>query len=130
MKINLQEKKLREFGFLIALGFPLIIGLVLPMLSGHMFRSWTLLIGIPSFFIAIVNPKLLKYPYKRWMQLGYILGFVNGKIILGLVFLLVLLPISLIMKFFGYDPLKEKKIFVSSYRENKKGHKVNLNKIF
>lgn len=130
MKKNSHKQQLRKFGFLIAFGFPLIIGWFLPMISGHMFRTWTLIIGITSLFIAISNPALLKYPYKGWMQLGHILGLVNSKIILGLVFILVLLPISLIMKIFGYDPLKEKKVFLNSYREDKKGYKVDLERIF
>ena len=64
------------------------------------------------------------------MKLGYILGWVNSKIILGLVYLLVLLPIALIMKIFGYDPLKEKKNNQLSFRENIEDKEVDLRKIF
>ena len=130
MRENISKKKLREFGYIIAFGFPIIIGWIIPAISGHLFRSWTLWIGFSSLFVGIMQPNLLFYPYVAWMKLGYILGWVNSKIILGLVYLLVLLPIALIMKIFGYDPLKEKKNNQLSFRENIEDKKVDLRKIF
>ena len=65
------------------------------------------------------------------MAIGLALGWINSRIILGLIFLLVLQPISLIMKIVGYDPLRKKrKGNELSYRESKKGYEVNLNRIF
>ncbi len=130
MRENISKKKLREFGYIVAFGFPIIIGWIIPAISGHLFRSWTLWIGFSSLFLGILKPNLLFYPYVAWMKLGYILGWFNSKIILGLVYLLVLLPIALIMKIFGYDPLKEKKNNKLTFRENIKDKEVNLRKIF
>ena len=130
MRENISKKKLREFGYIVAFGFPIIIGWIIPAISGHLFRSWTLWIGFSSLFFGILKPNLLFYPYVAWMKLGYILGWFNSKIILGLVYLLVLLPIALIMKIFGYDPLKEKKNNKLTFRENIKDKEVNLRKIF
>ena len=64
------------------------------------------------------------------MSIGLALGWVNSRLILGLVFLFVLQPIALIMRIMGYDPLKIKKNKKSSYREVKTNHEINLNKIF
>ena len=64
------------------------------------------------------------------MKLGLILGWLNSRIILGVVYLIVLLPIAYIMRIFGYDPLRLKKFNEKSYREIKTNHKINLNKIF
>ena len=73
----------------------------------------------------------LYYPYKLWMKLGHILGWVNSKVILGLVFILVLQPIALIMKSFGYDPLQKKKdLNTTTYREIRSNFKIDLRKIF
>ena len=127
---NISKKKLREFGYVLGFGFPIIIGWIIPAISGHSFRSWTLWIGFLSLFLGILKPNLLFYPYTAWMKLGYILGWVNSRIILGLVYLLVLLPIALIMKIFGYDPLKEKKNKKLSFRENTESKEVDLKKIF
>ena len=65
-----------------------------------------------------------------WIKIGLALGWINSQIILGLVFLSVLIPISFIMKLFGYDPLKKKKNNVLTFREIKENHKVDLTKIF
>ena len=130
MKNNISKKTLREFGFLIGIVFPFLIGWALPLISGHSFISWTLWLGIISLILAISKPRLLMYPYRAWMKLGHILGLVNSLIILGLVFLIVLQPIAFIMKIFGHDPLRTKKFSQKSYRELKTNHKVNLKKIF
>tara|TARA_Y100001968_G_scaffold75876_1_gene67321 strand:- start:23 stop:418 length:396 start_codon:yes stop_codon:yes gene_type:complete len=131
MKTSISQKQLREFGILIGFGFPILIGWLIPAISGHLFRSWSLWIGLPAFTIGIFKPSLLLYPYKAWMALGHVLGWINSRLILGLVFILVLQPIALIMKIFGYDPLRKKKNNQISYREKKKqNEKVDLTRIF
>ena len=130
MKNHIPKKTLREFGFLIGLIFPFLIGWILPLFGGHSFRTWTLFISIPSIILACTKPILLFYPYREWMKLGNILGWVNSRIILGLVFLIVLQPIALIMRILGHDPLRTKKFAGKSYREIKTNHTVNLKKIF
>ena len=130
MKNYIPKKILREFGFLITFVFPFLIGWLLPLLGGHSFRNWTLWISIPAFTLAILRPNLLFYPYRAWMKLGYILGWVNSRIVLGLVFLFVLQPIALIMRIFGHDPLRTKKLAQKTYREIKTNQKVDFKKIF
>ena len=130
MKYKVSQKKLREFGLLIGFMFPLLLGLVMPSLGGHSFRIWTLWVGIPSAVIGVIRPNLLFYPYKFWMKLGNLLGWLNSRIILGLVFFIVLVPISFIMKITGHDPLRIKKTNQSSYKEYKKNYKIDLKRIF
>ena len=127
---SISQRQLRQFGFLIGIGFPVIIGWIVPAISGHLFRFWSLWIGVPLFILGILRPRLLFYPYQAWMKIGLALGWINSHIVLGLVFLLVLQPISFIMKLFGYDPLKKKKKDVLTFREVKENHKVDLTKIF
>ena len=73
---------------------------------------------------------LLYYPYQLWMRIGYALGWFNSRLILGIIFILVLIPISIVMKFFQYDPLKKKKQDTISYKENKKNTAIDLTRIF
>jgi len=131
MREIISKKQLREFGIIIGLGIPIIIGWIIPILGGHFFRTWTLWIGLPLLILGLLKPNLLYYPYKGWMALGNILGWINSHIILGLVFILVLIPIAFIMKVFRYDPLKQnhKKKFLISYREVK-NNKIDLTRIF
>ena len=130
MQEYISKKILREFGFFVGIGFPVLVGLILPFFSGHAFRYWTLWIGLPLLFVAILKPGLLFYPYKFWMKLGHVLGWVNSRVILGLVFLFILQPIAFIMKSFGYDPLRTKKQEENTYREIRSNNKINLRKIF
>ena len=124
------KKELREFGILIGLGFPIVIGFIIPSIVGHAFRAWTVYLGLPFLILGFIKPKFLFYPYKVWMKLGFILGWVNSRIILGLVFLIILQPIAFLMKAFGYDPLKNKKGKKNSYRENKSQKSIDLTRIF
>tara|TARA_B100001250_G_C19503588_1_gene658507 strand:- start:216 stop:608 length:393 start_codon:yes stop_codon:yes gene_type:complete len=130
MKSTISKKQLREFGLLIGLGFPIIIGWILPAFGGHVFRSWTLCVSFPSLLLGILKPGLLLYPYRGWMALGHALGWINSRIILGLVFIVVLQPIALTMRIFGYDPLRKKKSNKKSYREVKENQEINLTRIF
>ena len=130
MRISISRKQLREFGFLIGFGFPIIIGWLIPTITGHLFRSWSLWIGFPALILGILKPDLLYYPYKSWMALGLVLGWINSKLILGLVYLIILQPIAIFMKLFGYDPLKKKKSNQTSYREIKKGENFDFTRIF
>ena len=130
MKGSISKKQLREFGLLIGFGFPIIVGWILPTISGSAFKSWTLWISIPSFIIGILKPYLLLTAYNGWMRFGHFIGWINSRILLGLVFLLIVQPTSFIMKSFGYDPLKKKQNNQNTFRENKETHKIDLTRIF
>ena len=112
------------------LGFPILIGWLLPLFFGHQFRTWTLWIGGPGLIIGLTTPRLLYYPYKGWMKLGHFLGWINSHIILGLVFILILQPIAYIMRLTGYDPLRIKRKGEKTYRENRKENNIDLKRIF
>ena len=130
MKETISKKQLREFGLLIGIGFPILIGWMLPAIFGHEFRAWTLWIGIPGLVLGLVAPRLLHYPYKVWMALGHGLGWVNSHIILGLVFIVVLQPIAYVMRLTGYDPLRRRRKGELTYRENCQDHRTDLTRIF
>ena len=130
MKEIISKKQLREFGLLIGFGFPLLIGWLIPSLTGHGFREWTLWVGFIGLIIGLTSPRLLYYPYKFWMKLGLTLGWVNSRIILSLAYIIVLLPIAFVMRLIGYDPLRTKAKEVKTYRENRKNHKTDLTRIF
>ena len=129
-KKQISTKTLKDFGILIGFGFPVIIGLLIPILTGHSFRAWTLLIGITSLLFSCFYPNSLYFPYKLWMKLGHVLGWINSRIILAIVFFLVLLPISIVMKLFGYDPLKQNKSSAKTYKIDTKNRIIDLKRIF
>lgn len=112
------RKQLRDFGLLLGVVFPLLLGWLLPALRNHGFQAWTLWIGIPALSLGILAPRTLIWPYRGWMALGHILGWINSHIILGAVFLLVLQPIAAVMRLKGYDPLRRRQTEKNTYRES------------
>lgn len=111
------SKQLRDFGLLLGVVFPLLLGWFLPALRNHSFQAWTLWIGIPGLTLGLLAPRTLIWPYRGWMALGHALGWINGHIILGAVFLLVLQPIAAIMRIKGYDPLRRRRTNNNTYKE-------------
>ena len=130
MNQNLTKRQLREFGLIIGIGIPLIIGFLIPYLMGHNIRIWAFYVGITFLIFSIFKPYKLSFFYQKWISLGNLLGWLNSKIILGIIFLTILIPISFLMRIFGYDPLKIKKLSVISYRVKKDKNKLDLTKIF
>ena len=131
MTTSPSKKQLREFGYVIGLGFPIILGWFIPFLLRHEFRSWTLWIGLPSTILALLSPMLLYWPYKAWMALGHLLGWLNSHIILGVVYIIILQPISIFMKALGHDPLRRKQNSgQESYREIRENSQIDLKRIF
>ena len=124
------KKQLREFGILLGIVFPVIFGWFIPALKGHQAPIWPFVIGIPSLMLGLIAPRSLLLPYQGWMNLGHILGWINGHLILGAVFLFVLQPIAYVMRLTGYDPLKRKRTGLESYREPSKHKTVDLTRIF
>ena len=124
------KKQLREFGTLLGIVFPVVFGWLIPTLKGHDEPIWPFVIGIPSLMLGLIAPRVLQWPYQCWMKLGHILGWINGHLILGAVFLFVLQPIAYLMRLTGYDPLKRKRTGLKSYREQPKHQSVDLTRIF
>ena len=130
MSEKISKKILREFGIIIGFGFPILLGWLIPRLTGHEFRIWTLFVSAIGFYCGLLIPRILYYPYLIWIKIGYLLGWINSKIILGLVFIFILIPIGFIMKLFGYDPLKIRQTKKLTYKESRQNHKIDLTRIF
>ena len=130
MNTKLSRKKLREFGYFLGISFPVFVGWLIPLITGHGFRTWTLLASIPLIFIGTVAPHKLRILFTWWMRLGLLLGWINSRIILTFVFLLVLIPIAVFMRLIGYDPMGIKKNIKSTFKIKNNQTKIDLTRIF
>ena len=126
----ISKKELRKFSIVIGVGFPIIIGFLIPLLHGQSFRLWTVYFGIISLILGLTYPRGLKFPYILYVTFGNFISLINGPIIIGTVYVLLILPIALIMRVFSYDPLKIKKTKKSTYRLKNIDHKLDMTKIF
>lgn len=57
--------------------------------------------------MGLVYPRSLRPVEKGWLAFGHALGWVNTRVILTLVFVLVVVPVGLVMRLFR-DPLDRK----------------------
>ena len=127
---SVARKTLREFGLLLGIVFPVVLGWLLPSLKGHALPLWPFVIGVPALVLGLVAPRALVWPYRVWMALGHALGWVNGHLILGAAFVLVLQPIALLMRLSGHDPLQRRAHEGASYRQVRSQRSINLTKTF
>jgi len=129
-KKSISKRKLREYGFFIGIFFPFFIGWFIPLLLNDSFKIWTLFISIPHILFAIFLPSQLTFFYVVWFKLGYWLGLINSNIILGMIFIFILQPISLIMRFLSYDPLVNKRKGKKTYKNKIIDLKIDLKRVF
>ena len=110
-------EELRKFGFMFAGILIFVFGMLLPWLIHHTIRVWPFYIGLPVALLAAVWPAGLRSFYRLWMKFGAVMGFINTRIIMSVLFFFMFTPIAWLMKALGKDPMKralEKN--ASSYR--------------
>lgn len=106
MQNGTERKKLRTFGLTVG-GIFAAIGLWPMVVRGQDPRLWSLVLAGALLVPALLMPLSLKLPYRGWMALGQALGWINTKIILGLVFYGLFMPMGLIIRVFGRrDPMR------------------------
>ena len=98
------KKELREFGLIFGLGITLLFGLFFPWLAEKAIPIWPPAIALVFASIALILPIILKPFHWLWMKIGIVLGWINTRIILTIIFFVVLFPIGLIMRLFS-DPM-------------------------
>ncbi len=67
---------------------------------------------------ALLMPAVLRPVYTTWMKIGHGIGWVNTRIILGVLFYVLVMPMGLIMRLLGNDPMTRKRDeSAASYRK-------------
>ena len=94
----------RSFGLVFTLVF-LVIG-CWPLMDAAPPRWWALAVAGLFLLLALVRPSLLAPLNKAWLRFGLLLHRIVSPLVLGLMFGLVFVPIGLLMRAFGKDPLR------------------------
>ena len=100
---------LRKFGFIMGGMFALIFGLLFPWIGDKTAGNWPIwpfVVMAIFWLLAIIAPQVLRPVNDIWIKIGNVLGFINSRIILGVMFFLLIFPIGLLLKLFGKDSLK------------------------
>ena len=106
--VGLPDTELRKFGLIVGACFAVIA--LWPLLRGNPIRIWAAVASACFIAPALIVPRLLERPYIVWMKIGQVLGRINNAILLGMLFFLVITPMAICMRLFGYDPMRMKKV--------------------
>ena len=55
--------------------------------------------------VALLSPRWLAMPNRAWFKLGMLLNAVVSPIVLGAMFVLTFVPVAIVMRIVGRDPL-------------------------
>ena len=106
-RLNLDKTSLKKFAITMGVGFLALAGLL--VIRHKPSVSFTFVIISALFFIlGIICASLLKPVYVFWMKLAYVLGWINTRVILVVIFYLVFTPMGIIMRVFGADLLDKR----------------------
>lgn len=98
----------RSFGILFALIG--ILGAIYEFI--HQNRLYVILLcafcSSILFVLALFFSSRLNFLNKCWNKLGGIMGHITGPVVLGVLFFLLLTPVAVVARVFGYDPLRLK----------------------
>ena len=99
----------RKFGLTMAVAASFFA--LLALYRHHPRASLVLFIIALAFLaFALVAPKLLEPVEAAWMAFARVLGAINTRIIMGLLYLIFILPLGLIFRLFGRDQMKRRRI--------------------
>jgi hypothetical protein len=119
MQNQITKKQLRSFGLLVGAIFA-GIGLW-PVIFSREPRWWALILAVGLIVPAAVYPRSLFWIYKGWMAVGQVLGHINTRIILGLIFYVIVTPIGFVRRLLGKDPMgRQIRNDLDTYRTAKK----------
>lgn len=66
-------------------------------------------IGAVLLLFGAVRPQLLKWPSAVWWKFAGVLAYVNARILLTILFSVLLVPLSLLWRAIGKDPLARRR---------------------
>ncbi|HPA79564.1 MAG TPA: SxtJ family membrane protein [Thermoanaerobaculales bacterium] len=102
---NPTPKELNQFGF-IWLGFLALFGAIARFKLGA--PTFALVLWVAAVVVPVAGwlvPPVMRAVFVGMSYAAWPIGFVVSHVVLALVYYLVLTPIGLLMRIFGYDPM-------------------------
>jgi Kef-type K+ transport system membrane component KefB len=109
---------LRHFALTTAAIVAALFGLILPWLLNLALPIWPWPLAAALTLWGLAAPRSLRPVYRGWMRIGLAISRVTTPLILGLVFLALFVPVGMVMRLTGHDPMKRRlRPEADSYRE-------------
>jgi len=118
----------KSFGIVFSIFFLLIS--VYLLLNNNPIYYWSLFVSFIFLVLGLMNSKILSPLNLLWFKFGILLGKIVSPVVMGIIFFLVVTPISIILKIFGKDVLNLKFNNNKTYWIVKDGPKSNMKKQF
>lgn len=105
---KLTKTELREFGLILSGGIIVFFGLLFPILKDRdiQLTGWPWILAAVLVTISLIAPGTLGPLNRVWLFIGHILGYINTRIILGIIFILIFTPTALLFRILGKDPMR------------------------
>ena len=107
---ELTKKELKQFGCILGILIAVVFGVVIPWLwSALTFPNVYIIgIGVGVTIFSLVFPSQVIYLYKPYMRLALFIGKIINSIILGIIYYLLIFPMSLVLRLLKIDLLHAK----------------------
>jgi len=102
---SVTRRQLRDFGLIVGGLCAAIFGLVLPILKHRAMPRWPWIAAIVLIVPALAFPSVLRGPHFLWTKFGQVLGWINQRIVLTIIFYIIVLPTGLMIRALGRDPM-------------------------
>jgi len=102
---ELDSRELRQFGLTLAAVLAVVFGIMIPWLSGHSHPWWPWVLGGGLVAWSLLGASSLRPLYRAWMRVALVINAIITRLILGIVYYLIVLPIGLVFRIRGRDPL-------------------------
>ena len=104
---RLSQAELKRFGFTVAVPLALLAGL--GVWRGHTILPAVLgALAVALGGVALLAPGLLAPVQRVWMVGVHALGWLNTRVLLGLVYFVMMTPTGIVMRLVGRDPLNRR----------------------
>jgi len=105
----METRRLRKFGFTVGGIFTAFL-IIFVLRHKHHVPFYVSAVAGPTLLAgALVYPRALAPIERGWSLIAHVLGFINTRILLAIVFFVVLAPIALVMRAIGKDPLDRRR---------------------
>ena len=94
----------RAFGIVFAAVFAIVA--LWPLIGGGGVRYWALAIALVFLALALIRPAILRPLNLLWFKVGLLLHHVVNPVVMGLIFLLGVIPTALIIRARGRDSMR------------------------
>ena len=103
---ELDARGLRRFGLTTGAIVAVLFGAFFPWAFERAIPTWPWIVfGVLGLW-ALAAPSTLRVIYRGWMRLGLLLNRVTTPIVIGVLFVVVIVPIALAMRVVKSDPMR------------------------